>query len=86
MSKHSLPARGADLPFSHKSVVSISPKQNNISSKTRLCSQLFAGHVVSSANEKKGKNPSNDNSRYYPTALRRVQITPKTSTNMKGHL
>ena len=48
MSNHFLPARGADPPFSHKSVVSITYEQNTICSKTLICRQLFAGHVVTS--------------------------------------
>ena len=50
MSNHSLTAWGTDLPFSHKSVVSIviTHEQNIICSKTPLCRQLFAGHVVGS--------------------------------------
>ena len=48
MSNHSLPAQGTDPPFSHKSVISITHKQNIISSKTLICRQLFAGHVQSS--------------------------------------
>ena len=41
-------AEGTDLPFSHESVVSITHEQNIICSKTLICRQLFAGHVVSS--------------------------------------
>ena len=48
MSNHSLPAQGTDLPLSHKSVVSITHEQNISCSKTLICRQLFAGHVVSS--------------------------------------
>ena len=48
MSNHSLTARGTDPPFSQKSVVSITHEQNIICSKTLICSQLFAGHVVGS--------------------------------------
>ena len=40
MSNHSLPVRGTDPPFSHKSVVSIM-----LLCKSRI---LFAGHMVSS--------------------------------------
>ena len=47
MSKHSLPARGTDPPFSHKSVVSITHEQNIICRKTLIGRQWFAGHVVS---------------------------------------
>ena len=51
--------------ISHKSVVSIRHEQNVICSKTLICSQLFAAHVVSSwANEKEGKNTLNDNNNY----------------------
>ena len=38
--------RGSDLPFSHEIVVSIAHEQNIICSKTLICRQLFAGHVV----------------------------------------
>ena len=48
MSNHSLRARDTDLPFSHKSVVSIMHEQNVICSKTLICRQLFAGQVISS--------------------------------------
>ena len=48
MSNHSPTARGTDLPFSHKSVISIAHEQNIICSKTLICRQLFAGHVVGS--------------------------------------
>ena len=48
MSNHSLRARGTDLPFSHKSVVSIMQEQNVICSKTLICRQLFAGQVICS--------------------------------------
>ena len=48
MSNHSLPDRGTDLSFSHESVVSVMHEQNIICSKTIICRQLFAGHVVSS--------------------------------------
>ena len=48
MSNHSLTARGTNLPFSHKSVVSITREENIICSKTLICRQLFAGHVVGS--------------------------------------
>ena len=61
MSNHSLPGQGTDLPFSHKSVVSIMHEQNIIGSKTLVFRQLFAGHVVSSWPENEGKNQSNDN-------------------------
>ena len=49
MSNHSaLTARGGDSPFSHKSVISIAHEQNIICSKTVICRQLFAGHLVGS--------------------------------------
>ena len=48
MSNHSLPAGGTDPPFSHKSVVSITHERNIICSKTLICRQLLAGHIVSS--------------------------------------
>ena len=48
MSNHSLPVWGTDPPFSHKSVVWITDKQNIICSKTLICSQLSAGQVVTS--------------------------------------
>ena len=48
MSNHSLTAQGADLPFSHKSVNSIAHGQNIICSRTLICRQLFAGHIVGS--------------------------------------
>ena len=48
MSNHSLTTRGTDLPFSHKSVMSTAHEQNIICSKTLICRQLFAGHVVGS--------------------------------------
>ena len=62
MSNHSLTARGTDPPFSHKSVVSITHEQNIICSKELICRQLFCrSRGGLSANEKKGKNTSNDN-------------------------
>ena len=37
------------MPFSYKSVVSITREQNNITcSETLICRQLFAGHGVGS--------------------------------------
>ena len=48
MSNHSLTARGTDLPFSHKSVMSTAQDQNIICSKTLICRQFFAGHVLGS--------------------------------------
>ena len=53
MSNNSLTARGTDLPFSHKSVVSVTHEQNIICSKTLICGQLFAGHVVGSQSMKR---------------------------------
>ena len=62
----SLIAQGSDLPFLHKSVVSITHEQNIICSRTQLdsiaheqtiiCMQLFAGHVVCSRPKKRKKN------------------------------
>ena len=53
---HSLTARGTDLSFLHKSVVSITHEQNIIFGKTLICRQLFEGRVgVLSVNEKEGK-------------------------------
>ena len=48
MSDHSQPAGGTDLPFPHKSVVTIMHAQNIICSKALIYGQLFAGHMVSS--------------------------------------
>ena len=53
MSNHSLPAQGTDLPFSNKSIVSITHEQNIICSKTLICRQLLAGQVVSSQARKR---------------------------------
>ena len=56
MLNHSLTAWGTDLPFSHKSVMSTAHEQNIICSKTLICRQLFAGHMVGSRPMKrKGK-------------------------------
>ena len=67
MLNHSLLAHETDLPFSDKSIVSIMHEQNIICSKTLICRQLFAGHVVSSRPMKrKEKNPSNDKRNYCP--------------------
>ena len=41
ISNHSLPARGTHLPFSRKSVVSITHQQTIICSKILICGQLF---------------------------------------------
>ena len=61
MSNHSLPARGTDPPFSHKSVVSIAHQRNVVCNITLICRQLFAGQVVTSRPMKrKEKNTSND--------------------------
>ena len=43
----------SDLPFSHKSVVSIMHEQNITCSKTLISTQLFADHVVSSRSMKR---------------------------------
>ena len=48
MPNHSLPAQGTNPPFSHKSVVSTTHEENIICTKTLICRQLFAGHIVSS--------------------------------------
>jgi len=48
MSNHSLPARGTDPSLLHEGVVLITREQNIICSKTLICRQLFAGHVVRS--------------------------------------
>ena len=61
MSNHSLTARGTELPFSHKSVMSTAQEQNIISSKTFICRQFFAGHVMGSRPMKRKDNTSNDN-------------------------
>ena len=60
MSNHSLTARGTNLPFSHKSVISIAHEQNIICSKT-LKQNTYLLAVICwsrgglSANEKEGK-------------------------------
>ena len=41
MSNHSLTARGTDLPFSHKSAVSVAHEQNIVGSKTLICRSRF---------------------------------------------
>jgi len=41
------------VPFSHESVLSITHEQNIIYSKTLICRQLFAGHMVSSRSKKR---------------------------------
>ena len=63
MSDHSLPARGIATPFSHKSIVSFTHELNIICSKTLICRQLIICRSRGglSANEKEGKNTSNDN-------------------------
>jgi len=43
-----LPAWGTNPPFLHKSMVSIMHEENIVCSKTLICRQLFADHVVSS--------------------------------------
>ena len=68
MSNHSMTAQESDLPFSHKSVVSVTHEQNIIRSKTRLdsiaheqtiiCRQeavICKSRGLLSANEKKEK-------------------------------
>ena len=67
MSNSSLTARGTDLPFSCKSVVSVTHEQNIICSKTLICGQLFEARSRGGllVNEKEAKNTSNDNN-YYP--------------------
>ena len=58
---HFLKVQESELPFSYKSVVSIMHEQNIICSKTLICRQLFAGHMVGCQPMKsKGKNTSND--------------------------
>ena len=52
---HSLPTRGTDPSFSHKSEVSITHEQNIICSKTLI--NRSRGKL--SANDKRRKNPSN---------------------------
>ena len=60
MSNNSLPARGTDPPFSHKSVVSITHQRNVICNITLICRQLFAGQVVTfRPTKRKEKNTSN---------------------------
>ena len=63
MSNHSLTAWGTDLPFSHKSVVSITHEQNIICNKTLFFTEavICRSEGGLSANEKEGKNTSNDN-------------------------
>ena len=65
MSNYYLSVQGSDLPFSHKSMVSITHGQNIICSKTQLdsivqeqtiiCKQFFVGHVVCSRPMKRKK-------------------------------
>ena len=75
MSNHSLPVRGTDPPFSHKSIVSLTHEQNIICSKTLICRQLFTGQVVSSRPMKReGKNLSNDNTVIIIAVLSVAQI------------
>ena len=66
MSNNSLAARGTNLPFSDKSVVSATLEQNIICSKTLICGQLFAARSRGGlpVNEKEGKNTSHDNNYY----------------------
>ena len=61
MSNQSLTALGTNLPFSRKSVVSITYEKNILCSKTRICRQVFVGLCGKlMANETQGKNISND--------------------------
>ena len=53
---HFLKAQESELPFSHKSVVSIAHEQDITCSKTLICTQLF-GHVVGSQPMKIGSQP-----------------------------
>ena len=54
----------------HTSVVSIAHEQNIICSKTLICRQLFAGHVVGfQPMKKKEKNISKDNNNYYAVKI-----------------
>jgi len=59
MSNHSLPAWGTDLPFSHYAWVEYYLQQN-----TYLQAVICRSHGELSANEKEGKNTSNDNDEY----------------------
>ena len=71
MSNHSLPARGSNPPFSHKSVVSIMHEQNNICTKTLIWAVVSRSHGELSANEMEGKITLNDdkNNNYYSIML-----------------
>ena len=51
-SNHSLTVQGSNLPFSLKSGLSITYGQKTICSKTLICRQLFAGHMVGSGSMK----------------------------------
>ena len=65
VSNHSLPARGTDPPFSHKSVLSITHEQNIILQlNTYLLAVICRSRGELSADEKEGKNTSNDNNHY----------------------
>ena len=62
LGNHSLTAQGSDLPFSYKSMVSVTHEQNTICSKTQLDGivheqTIFVGRSrgLLSANEKEGK-------------------------------
>ena len=66
MSNNSLPVRGTDPPFSHKSVVSIITNEQNI-----ICSKT----LELSANEKEGKKTSNDNNYYTCHILLKPYLT-----------
>ena len=50
---HFLKAQEREVPFLHKGLVSITHEQDNICSKTLICRQLFAGHVVGSRQMKR---------------------------------
>ena len=77
MSNQSLTARGTDLPFSHKSVVLIMHEQNIICSKTLICRQLFAGHVVGSRPMKRKAKTLNDNKYYVHDLMNNYFINTK---------
>ena len=65
-----LKTQESELPFLHKSVVSVTHEQNIICSKTLICRQLFAGHVVGSRPMKGKENTSNDNYIFSPLSLK----------------
>ena len=72
-----LAARGTDLPFSPKSVVSITHEQNIVCSETLICKQLIAGHMVGSREMKRKENVSNNNCEYLPSR----EVARPISTN-----